>query len=267
MAAVEVTVPDGVHEGQEFMLSYDGRELLVCCPDGCGPGMLISLELPPADESPTGSDGAPNPALVEITVPDGCYPGDTFTVTYEERSFDIVVPDGCNPGDPLTVEVPADAPVEPTKPKSPAKAKSPAKLPSERKASHLEKQPAPLLKREKPSAAKYLTGLDIPAFKGPRKGVTANSVNADAKWRNAGDLFSAMPSEGLGKEAGDFEIGQLIQVARNDGTWTYGKIMDYDPSGDVYSVMTRAGPKHFVERSDITDDVCVNPGDGGCAQQ
>lgn len=57
------------------------------------------------------------------------------------------------------------------------------------------------------------------------------------------------------------------QVARNDGTWTYGKIMDYDPSGDVYSVMTKRGPKYFVEKSDITEDVCINPGNGGCAQQ
>jgi hypothetical protein len=43
--------------------------------------------------------------------------------------------------------------------------------------------------------------------------------------------------------------------------------MDYDPSGDVYSVMTKRGPKYFVEKSDITEDVCINPGNGGCAQQ
>ena len=56
--------------------------------------------------------------------------------------------------------------------------------------------------------------MDIPSYKGPRKGVTANSVNADAKWMSAGDLFSAIPTEGLGKEAGEFLIGQLVQVAR-----------------------------------------------------
>ncbi len=53
----------------------------------------------------------------------------------------------------------------------------------------------------------------LQAFKGKKKGVTANSVNADAKWNTvAGDLFSALPSEGFGKEAGDFAIGQLVQV-------------------------------------------------------
>ena len=57
------------------------------------------------------------------------------------------------------------------------------------------------------------------------------------------------------------------QVTRSDGNWTYGKIMDYDASGDTYSVMTRAGAKHFVERDTITDDIVVNPSDGSCAQQ
>ena len=38
-------------------------------------------------------------------------------------------------------------------------------------------------------------------------------------------------------------------------------------AGDMYSVMTRAGPKHFVAREDISDDIVVNPSDGSCAQQ
>ena len=57
------------------------------------------------------------------------------------------------------------------------------------------------------------------------------------------------------------------QVTRSDGSWTYGKVMGYDEGGNTYSVMTRAGPKHFVERDDITDDIVVNPSDGSCAQQ
>ena len=42
---------------------------------------------------------------------------------------------------------------------------------------------------------------------------------------------------------------------------------DYDPTADTYSAMTRAGPKHCIERDDITDDIVVNPSDGSCAQQ
>ena len=34
-----------------------------------------------------------------------------------------------------------------------------------------------------------------------------------------------------------------------------------------YSIMTRAGAKHFVAREDITDDIIENPSDGTCAQQ
>jgi hypothetical protein len=71
----------------------------------------------------------------------------------------------------------------------------------------------------------------------------------------------------FGNPAGDFHVGQLVQVSRSDGSWTYGKIMAYDAGGDTYSVMTRAGAKHFVERSYLTDDVVVNPSDGSCAQQ
>ena len=39
MAMVTVNVPDGVFEGQEFLLEYEGQQLTVCCPDGCGPGI------------------------------------------------------------------------------------------------------------------------------------------------------------------------------------------------------------------------------------
>ena len=89
-------------------------------------------------------------------------------------------------------------------------------------------------------------------------------------WQPQQSLFS-MPvgtEDGtFGKTAGDFHVGQLVQVTRSDGSWTYGKVMAYDAGGDTYSVMTRAGAKHFVERADLTDDVVVNPSDGSCAQQ
>ena len=93
------------------------------------------------------------------------------------------------------------------------------------------------------------------------------ALNSEAEWAPASNLFAMGPSEGFGREAGDFHVGQLVQVTRSDGSWTYGKVMDYDPSGDTYSVMTKQGAKHFIERDDITDDILVNPSDGSCAQQ
>ena len=83
---VTVNVPDGIYEGQEFLLEYEGQQLTVTCPDGCGPGSEINLEIPvgPGGAGPS-ADGAA-PQQVEIVVPDGCYPGMEFTVDFEVRS-------------------------------------------------------------------------------------------------------------------------------------------------------------------------------------
>ena len=51
--------------------------------------------------------------------------------------------------------------------------------------------------------------------------------------------------------------------APSSGGKKRGRAAPAEPSRKV----ARAGPKHFVERGDITDDVVVNPSDGSCAQQ
>lgn len=67
---VTVSVPDGVYEGQEFVLEYEGQQLSVVCPDGCGPGSEINLEIPtPAAEGAS----AGGSQQVEVVVPDGWY--------------------------------------------------------------------------------------------------------------------------------------------------------------------------------------------------
>ena len=276
---VTVTVPDGVYEGQEFELEYEGQRLTVCCPDGCGPGSDIDLEVPTA----TGADagGAAAPLLVDVVVPDGCYPGMEFTIEYEGQAFNINVPDGMTPGEMLTVEVPP-LPGFPGPSKSPAVRKTPPKPPAMAPPKpKMQMADIPAFRgapggggggggstRSKPSSSKYLAGLDIPSFKGPLKGVTENSVNAHAKWNQSAalDLFDMMPDAGYGRAAGDFQIGQLVQTLRSNGKYTYGKIMDYDPAGDNYTVMTKAGPKYFVEKDDITPEVVWNP-QGGFARQ
>ena len=100
MTEVTVTVPDGVYAGQEFTLEYEGTQLSVICPDGCGPGDAInlSINLPP---------GGAAARSVNVVVPDGCFPGMEFTVEFEGTAFNIAVPDGVGPGMELTVEVPA----------------------------------------------------------------------------------------------------------------------------------------------------------------
>eukprot|EP00322_Chrysochromulina_rotalis_P007648 CAMPEP_0115858708 /NCGR_PEP_ID=MMETSP0287-20121206/16238_1 /TAXON_ID=412157 /ORGANISM="Chrysochromulina rotalis, Strain UIO044" /LENGTH=277 /DNA_ID=CAMNT_0003312983 /DNA_START=98 /DNA_END=931 /DNA_ORIENTATION=+ len=99
MTEVCVTVPDGVYEGDEFTLEYEGTMLTVVCPNDCGPGDAINLQIDvPAKQQNT----------VLIIIPDGCYPGDEFTVDFDGKSFSIGVPDGCEPGMEISVEVPSD---------------------------------------------------------------------------------------------------------------------------------------------------------------
>jgi len=192
-----------------------------------------------------------------------------------------------NAGEMLTVEVPAadSAPLQ-----SPARQQSPPPKSPAPKAPQDSTAQAPAPRREKMnleipafrgavgggiggassepfSKKSVLEGLDIPPYRGPLKGVTANSVNSHAKWAPATSLFDMNPDEGYGRPAGDFSIGQLIQVYRSNGSWTYGKVMDYDPTGCNYTVMTKAGPKYMVEREDITVEIVENPNSGQCAQQ
>jgi hypothetical protein len=156
---VTVSIPDGVYEGQEFIIEYEGQQLTVVCPGGCGPGSDIDLEVPTGGSS-SADAGAP-PQQVDVTVPDGCFPGDEFTVDFDGQSFNVTVPDGVSPGDALTVEVPRTETTPPRAPPSAPKAPKPvppAPAPA----------PAPA-QREKPPASKYLKGLEIPSFKGPRR--------------------------------------------------------------------------------------------------
>jgi len=240
MTEVTVCVPDGVYEGDEFTLNYDGTDLTVVCPDGCGPGDEINLmiDLPPAE------DGGGGEQQVNIIVPDGCYPGDEFTVEFNGTSFNIAVPDGVEPGMEITVTVPAAE-----------EAPAPAPAPEERGGRKPVQNPD-----------KY-RDMNIPSYGGRGSSGASSSKSRNQDWAPSTSLFSMGPPEGFGNPAGDFHVGQLVQVTRNDGTWTYGKVMAHEEEGDTYSVMTRAGAKHFVERADLTDDIVVNPSDGSCAQQ
>jgi len=229
---VEVTVPDGIFAGDEFLLEFDGQQLSVVCPDGCQGGDAINLQIPVNDAPAEGAaDGAPN--QVQVVVPEGCYPGDEFTVEFDGQSFNIGVPDGCGPGSELMVDVP----------QAEAAAPEPASTSSSSRAN--------INPRE----------MKIPPYRG-KDGKVKSS-----EWHGSSSLFSMGPAEGFGNPAGIYHVGQLVQVTRSDGSWTYGKIMEYDDLGDNYSIMTRAGPKHMVDPDSITDDIVVNPSDGSCAQQ
>ena len=42
---------------------------------------------------------------VQVTVPDGCYAGDEFTLEYEGTQLSVVCPDGCGPGDAINLSI------------------------------------------------------------------------------------------------------------------------------------------------------------------
>jgi len=231
-----VTVPDGIFAGDEFVIEFDGQQLSVVCPDGCQGGDAINLTVPASGGDTGGDEGAP--PSVTVSVPEGCYPGDEFTVEFDGRSFNVGVPDGCGPGTELTVEVP---PAE----SAPAPAPAPAG-------------------RDRPSSSSQ-RDMNIPPYRGGQRPGEKKKNSSD--WAPSSSLFSMGPAEGFGNPAGAYSVGQLVQVTRSDGSWTYGKIMDYDDLGDNYSVMTKAGPKYMVDPDCLTDDIVVNPSDGSCAQQ
>lgn len=65
---VEICVPDGVYEGQPFTVDFNGVNFEIVCPDGCGPGDNIVVELPAADDPPP--PPAEPPAADGPSIPD-----------------------------------------------------------------------------------------------------------------------------------------------------------------------------------------------------
>mmetsp|Transcript_13078 Transcript_13078/g.33534 ORF Transcript_13078/g.33534 Transcript_13078/m.33534 type:complete len:205 (+) Transcript_13078:51-665(+) len=97
MQVVEVNVPADVRPGDEFLITFNGQEVYVTCPQGCKSGDPISFEIDVC--------GIDEP--VEVTIPEGCYPGMKFSVTFEGDIFEIDVPEGSEPGSTVLVVLPA----------------------------------------------------------------------------------------------------------------------------------------------------------------
>lgn len=251
MSTVTIVIPEGINAGDEFLvLGPDGQELTIACPDGCGAGMELEVTLPEAPEAPP----VEAPQSVEVAVPDGCNPGDGFLVDFDGVQFEVVVPDGMAAGSLLMVEVPATpAPQEPLA--------DPEEIAEE--IPH---------KAVEPAAAEAPAQTENKSSKSAMPSFAYGGGSSAMRQVDDSDSDDDDPSLfywGLGKyeECGDFTMGQLVQVTRSDGTWTYAKIQEYDDMGDTYTVMTKMGPKYMVERADITEDVLINPSDGSCAQQ
>lgn len=123
--AVEVAVPSDVFAGDAFLIDHGGQQLTVICPEGCGPGFTLQVEIP-----------APV-SRVEVVIPDGLSAGDDFLIDFDGEKFTVLVPiDNCA-GDLITIEVPPAPAVLPTptpdfnvKPESPNGLAGPSAVPA-----------------------------------------------------------------------------------------------------------------------------------------
>ena len=109
---LQVTIPDGLSAGDTMSVASHGQEFAITVPDGLCGGCLLDVDLP-VDEGAPFTSSLPSASSVLVVVPDGCYEGDEFTVSFDEREFNICVPLGCQGGDEIEVEVPPEAPEEP----------------------------------------------------------------------------------------------------------------------------------------------------------
>eukprot|EP00930_Biecheleria_cincta_P062133 TRINITY_DN4763_c0_g1_i4.p1 TRINITY_DN4763_c0_g1~~TRINITY_DN4763_c0_g1_i4.p1 ORF type:complete len:4247 (+),score=977.42 TRINITY_DN4763_c0_g1_i4:998-12742(+) len=119
--SMEVTVPQGYHAGDDFLVVADGMEFEVKVPDDCGPGSVVTFEIPPGTPkgvrskvraSSAGRNRKDEPRipssgeLMEVTIPEGLQTGDSFVVEMHGREFEVVVPDNALPGTVIGLEVP-----------------------------------------------------------------------------------------------------------------------------------------------------------------
>ena len=220
-----VEVPAGLYSGDPFTVEAAGQCFEITVPDGVAAGELIEVDLP-VDEMQTltltaEQDFAP-PLLVEIAVPDGTGPGFEINVEHDGQVFSVVVPDGLFPGDVFTVEVPAAKPAptemegEPTGQQRDRSLTTPPLLPDEMPAAANE------------IASRYLVECD-------RAGEARGSTSV-----------GPYPFH----TEGSYDLLQLVQVYRSDGSWTPATVLTYDERADTYDVEVEGGQVKYMVETD-----------------
>jgi len=247
---LEVTVPDGLYPGDPMSIAVGDEEFTITVPDGVYGGDPIDVDLPVSEPPP---DEGSAPTSVMIVIPDGCWPGDEFTVEFNGRSFNIGVPDGCEPGMELQVEVPSEEEEEP---------------PPRRQQRPLARTPFELVGRR---AA--LCGLVAKGILNGRKG-TVNSYIAErdrliltidgmapdvaVKWENVEELpeDDIAPPDDEPPEAppaGVHYVGDRVLVERSNGATSLATVVEYDEVQEAYVLDVGNGIlKYGVEESYIT---------------
>jgi len=97
MSEHEIVVPPGCSPGDEVVVEVGGSQFFVTVPVGVAAGEVLPVSLPPRPMAQI---------VVQVVVPEGCWPGDVFLVSHDGVQFEVTTPDGAGPGMAVSVECP-----------------------------------------------------------------------------------------------------------------------------------------------------------------
>ncbi|CAE7222968.1 unnamed protein product, partial [Symbiodinium necroappetens] len=133
---IEIFIPPDCYAGDVFIVEVDDVEFEMVVPEGCTPGEVIYMDVRegagyPANELSSKQKSSSRPAsavkkkilqelakeqlareaaaaaaaVLEITIPDDCYPGDVFVIEVNGVDIELVVPNECQPGEVIYMDL------------------------------------------------------------------------------------------------------------------------------------------------------------------
>jgi hypothetical protein len=264
---LQVTVPEGLQAGDTMMVGHHGQEFAITVPEGVQGGCLLDVDLPIDDSCAgvTSLPSLPSPSSVIVVVPDGCYEGDEFTVSFNSKEFNICVPGGCQGGDEIEVEVP--------------EAEDEEESPLRKSPRHTREEAPPVLPPESPEELvdmrAMVCGLVSNGLLNSRKGTLVSYDASSGLYRLAIDKmyphvfirrenllplpWEEEPDDSNNEEplqappAGVHYVGDRVNVERSNGRTSLATVVEYDEGFETFTVDVGNGVlKYGVEESYIT---------------
>jgi hypothetical protein len=112
--AYTVTIPEGIHGGQEFPVTIQGQRIMIFCPVNATPGTKVRIvPPPPPDDGPKSAynknrskDDDEETELFEVQVPDGVQPGASFALLAAGVRVLVTCPMNAGPGQRIRFKLP-----------------------------------------------------------------------------------------------------------------------------------------------------------------